>query len=97
MGLFANKKAFDRLGDRIKVLEDLCSDLARDSKRRELEGIELYDKVRHQMSRMAKRSALDAKENGIDNEPDLSGEDLPSIDPISERIHQRRKRGFLSQ
>jgi len=97
MGLFADKKAFARLEDRCKALEDICSDLARDGKRRELEGIELYDKVRHQMSRMAKRSALDAKENVIDNEPDPNGEDLPFIDPVSARIHARRKRGFLQQ
>jgi len=97
MGLFATKKAFDRLEDRLRALENTCSDLARDSKRRELEGIELYDKVRHQMSRMAKRAALDAKDTAFAPDVVENGEDLPTTDPISAAIHARRNRGFLEQ
>ena len=93
MSIFATPKAFDRLEDRLKRLADDVSDLQRDRKKLDLEFTDLYDKVRHQMSRMAKRDALAAKENGGD--PRDPGD--PGEDAISAAIHARRRGGFLAQ
>lgn len=92
MGLFRNVQALERLEDRLARVEDLCSALERDRKKLDLEFTELYDKVRHQMSRMAKREAVANKENG---------EDLPEpepgdvIDPVSRVILSRRGKSWL--
>ncbi len=96
MGLFATNKAIDRLSDGLKRLADDVADLQRDRKKLDLEFTDLYDKVRHQMSRMAKRDALAAKANG--EIPPIGGEvvDDDEMDPISAKIHARRTRGFLS-
>jgi len=97
MSFGRTQKAIERLDDRLKATEDLCSALSRSSKRLDLEFTELFDKVRHQMSRMAKRYAVDLKDNGLDA-PDGSGDgNEPSSDPISEKILARRNRGFLQQ
>jgi len=97
MGLFATNKAIDRLTDGLKRLADDVADLQRDRKKLDLEFTDLYDKVRHQMSRMAKRDALATKNNG--DIPPLGGEVLEDdqVDAISAKIHARRNRGFLSQ
>jgi len=97
MGVFRQQKAIDRLEDRLQRTEQLCADLDRENKKLDLEFTDLYDKVRRQMSRMAKRYAVDSKESQ-DLEPaiiDGSPTDLP--DPISEQIKARRNRGFLAQ
>lgn len=93
MGLFATDKAVDRLEDRIRSLELKCDDLERAKKSLDMEFTELYDKVSHQMSRMAKRYSR-AKGNGeelpeVTPEPETSG----GIDPISAKILDRRNRG----
>ncbi len=97
MGLFATNKAIDRLSDGLKRLADDVADLQRDRKKLDLEFTDLYDKVRHQMSRMAKRDALASKANG--EIPPISGEvvEEDELDPISAKIHARRTGGFLSQ
>ncbi len=80
-------KAIDRLSDRLAKVEDTCADMQRDRKKLDLEFTDLYDKVSRQMSRMAKRYAVDQKENGkdlLDQVPD------DGLDPISRSIHQRR-------
>lgn len=97
MGIFANPKAFDRLEDRLKRLADDVSDLQRDRKKLDLEFTDLYDKVRHQLSRMAKRDALANKANGADNVPDADGAEEIGSDPISASIHARRGKGFLTR
>jgi len=97
MGIWRQQKAIDRLEDRLKATEDLCSALSRSNKKLDLEFTELYDKVRHQMSRMAKRYAVDLKENGLDEASGGDVESGPSTDPISEKILARRARGFLQQ
>jgi len=97
MGLFSNQKALDRLEDRLTRTEDLCAALQRDRKKLDLEFTDLYDKVRHQMSRMAKRDALAAKENGADVGDELTENDDLGADPISAKIHARRARGFLTR
>jgi len=97
MSIFAQSKAIDRLSDGLKRLADDVADLQRDRKKLDLEFTDLYDKVRHQMSRMAKRDALAAKTNG--EIPPLGGEALEDeqIDPISAKIKARRHGGFLTK
>ena len=87
MSIFATQKAIDRLSDRLASVQDTCADLQRDRRKLDLEFTELYDKVSRQMSRMAKRYAVDQKENGeqqIDEIPD------DGLDPISRSIMLRR-------
>jgi len=83
MDLFARHKAAERLEHRLGKVEDLCSALERDAKKLDLEFTDLYDKVRRQMSRMAKRYAIDQKENGELVEPATEVEPGPEIDPVS--------------
>ena len=97
MGLFRQQKAIDRLEDRLAKTETLVSDLTRESRKLELEFTDLYDKVRHQMSRMAKRDALARKANGEDLEPDPDAGSPNSIDPISRSIMMRRARQVTPQ
>lgn len=90
MKLFGNNTAVGRLEERLATVENLCADLQRAKRSLELEFTELYDKVRHQMSRMAKRDAA-ARPNGedvpeIETEPDP----LAHLDPISKSIMLRR-------
>jgi len=92
MGVWRQQKALDRLEDRFRALELKCDDLERAKKSINLEFTELYDKVSHQMSRMAKRDARAKKLNG-----DLPSEELPTspsdgLDPISRSILARRAR-----
>ena len=97
MSLFTSLKALERIEDRLRTLEDLCAEQHRESKKLDLEFTDLYDKVRRQMSRMAKRYAVDSKDaaNGSGFEPD--NEPSNSVDPVSEGIHKRRARGFLQR
>ena len=90
MGLFATQRTLDRLEDRLRSLELKCDDLERSNKSLNLEYIELYDKVSHQMSRMAKRYSR-AKVNG-DEPPEMETPSEPEdgIDPISRSILARR-------
>ena len=72
------------------TVENLCADLQRAKRSLELEFTELYDKVRHQMSRMSKRDAA-ARKNGEDV-PEIEGEPDPlaHLDPVSKSIMLRR-------
>lgn len=90
MGIFATNKAVERLRDRLETLEVLCGELERDRRKLDLEFTDLYDKVRRQMSRMAKRAAVDDKGNGFDNEAEQVPEHLQHLDPISRSIMVRR-------
>ena len=93
MGLFATNRAVDRLEDRLRSLEIKCDDLERAKKSIDMEFTELYDKVSHQMSRMAKRYSR-AKANGEDLQEELPIVDpVDVIDPISAQILDRRNRG----
>jgi len=90
MGLFRQMKAIDRLEDRCKRLETQHDDTERTIRKLDLEFGDLYDKVKRQMSRMSKRAALDAKENGRDLDtmpPDGVDQE---VDPISASILRRR-------
>lgn len=87
MSVWGQQRALDRLSDRLKAVADDVADLKRDSRKLDLEFTELYDKVRHQMSRMAKRDAVAAKVNG----GDLTEEEpVDNLDPISRSIMLRR-------
>lgn len=97
MGVFRTQKALDRLEDRLNRTEQACTDLDRLSKKLNLEFIELYDKVSRQMSRMAKRYAVDSKESEDLTPPIIDGCPSDASDPISEAIHARRNRGYLEQ
>jgi len=90
MGIFATNKAVVRLRDRLETLEVLCGELERDRRKLDLEFTDLYDKVRHQMSRMAKRAATAAKENGFDQEVEEIPDHLAHLDPVSRSIMLRR-------
>jgi len=93
MALFRTMKAIDRLEDRIRTLELKQDDLHRTLSSLNLEFIELYDKVSHQMSRMAKRYARQQKENG-ENLPTSDAEESSDlVDPISRSILRRRGMG----
>jgi len=95
MGLFSKQRAFDRLEDRLRSLELKCDDLERGRKSLDLEFTELYDKVSHQMSRMAKRYSRQQKENGKDLPTDDAEESSDTLDPISKSIMLRRGMGVL--
>jgi hypothetical protein len=88
MGLFSDTKALERLEDRLAKQEGLSDDLAREVRGLKLEYIELYDKVRHQMSRMAKRHAVHNRE--LDENDEVLGE-VDGVDAISAEILARRK------
>jgi len=87
MGLFGDSRTLERLEDRIAKLEQLCDDSERTVRTLKLEYIELYDKVRHQMSRMAKRSAVDDLAR---NDAEVLEELDDGIDPISRNILAQR-------
>jgi len=90
MSIFGRKHATDRLEDRLATVENLCADLQRAKRSLELEFTELYDKVRHQMSRMAKRDAAarkDGEELPLNETPT---DPFPDTDPISRSILRRR-------
>jgi len=94
--MFGAKLAVEALEDRCRKLEHRCEDLERSHKGLALEWEELYDKVRHQMSRMSRRSKADAKpsdEIEVDETVNAGGH---SVDTVSERIHRRRS-GYGAQ
>ena len=97
MGLFAQQKTIDRLEDRLRSLEIKCDDLERAKKSIDLEFTELYDKVSHQMSRMAKRYSRAEKLNGGPSEDSSVAEATDTIDPISRSIMMRRARQVTPQ
>ncbi len=93
MGIWRHQRTLDRLEDRLRATEVKCDDLERARKGLDMEFTELYDKVSHQMSRMAKRYSR-AKANGEDlQEEEATAEPDSGIDPISAKILDRRNRG----
>jgi len=93
MGVFSTNKALGRLSDQIAQLSNDVDDLKRARKSLDMEFTELYDKVSHQMSRMAKRYARAEKETVNDEEVEVPTGDAPTVDPISARILRRRNAG----
>ena len=87
MSIFADKKALGKILDRLGEVDDSISGLERNYRNLELEYIDLYDKVKRQMSRMAKRYAVDLKDNV--ELPEIPDPD-DGVDPISRSILARR-------
>jgi len=83
MGLFRDTTALELLQERIAKQECISDDLAREVRGLKLEYIELYDKVRHQMSRMAKRDSVRGREPV---EEEVIEEEVSGPDPISAKI-----------
>jgi len=90
MGIFATNKTVAALAFRLGELSVEVDDLKRTNRRLELEYVELYDKVRHQMSRMAKRAALDSPVNDELPEAMAQAARTDGVDPISAKILARR-------
>jgi len=91
MSVFGSKKAPPGLEERLAEVAMECSALRRDARALDLEFTNLYDKVSRQMSRMAKRHAVDAKENGGDPEVETETP-FDHLDPVSKSIMLRRAR-----
>jgi len=92
MAIFATQKTLASLAFRLGEMDSELRTLKTANKQLELEFTDLFDKVRHQMSRMAKRDAVSHKENGGDppaEPPDLP---FPEADPVSRSIMMRRAR-----
>ncbi len=90
MGLFRDNIALERIEDRLAKIEALANSLESQNRSLKLEYVELYDKVSHQMSRMAKRYSRDKSEV---NDAPVIEPDEDSVDPISAKIIARR--GYL--
>lgn len=88
--MFKNKLAVELLEDRCRTLEHRCEDMERAHKGLALEWEELYDKVRHQMSRMSRRVKAEAKTGADLAEPHPEPEYESGLDPISAGILHRR-------
>ncbi len=87
MGLFDTKIDAGKIIERLRELDDEVRSLKSAHRHLELEWEELYDKVRRQMSRMSKRSAVDAPPL-INDEPVVEPDD--GLDPISRGIIELR-------
>ena len=83
-------KTIERLEDSLWELTKRVESLESTSKTLGLEWEELYDKVRRQMARMSKRSAVDAKENLDPSPPEAGNSHYSHLDPISQSIMLRR-------
>jgi len=85
-------RAIERLSGNLAELTDVVNGLVSAQKRLELEWVETYDKVRHQLSRMARRGDLTGPINdAVIVDPPVSDE--TEIDPVSAKILERRNRG----
>ena len=90
MTAWGKKKASERTENRLREVEIKCDTLDSAYKKLDLEFTELFDKVSHQMSRMAARHAKAQKENGPTLPTDIETSPGDGLDPISRAIHERR-------
>ncbi len=97
MGLFATAKEVKLLREDLREHSDRVRDLQSDCKHLRLEWEELYDKVRHQMSRMSKRASLDAPLDGAQPSSENSDSRFGELDSVSRSIMLRRSRQGLKQ
>jgi len=88
--MWRDQKAIERLEDDLRQLKHTVDDLERAKKSLELEFTELYDKVSHQMSRMAKRYARAEKETVGEEVATPGNSHSDGLDPISKSIMLRR-------
>lgn len=98
MSLFRSEKrtirAIERLDDRLATLQAKVDELDSVVRKLQLEWIETYDKIRHQLSRMARRGDL-TNGKGPEEIVDETPPEDPGVDPISAKILARRGRMFL--
>jgi len=87
-------RATERLEDDLKVLRVVVDELRSANKRLQLEWTETYDKVRHQLSRMARRGDLSSSTVDAPIPPETPTEEVETVDPISKKILDRRNRGL---
>lgn len=97
MSIFDTSRAIGKLTNRIQDLEDSCADLQRARRKLDLEFTDLYDKVSHQMGRMAKRFATRKSAEESETLPDSPDMFLNHVDPISAKILARRNRAGNSE
>jgi len=90
MSLFRTSRALNRLSDRMETITDRLTDLERTSRKLDLEFTELYDKVSHQMGRMAKRYASRNRSAEDSLNANLEDSQPVATDPISQSIMLRR-------
>ena len=88
--------ATERLEDRLVALKEKVDELDSTSRKLQLEWIETYDKIRHQLSRMARRGDLGNGKPPAEIVDDDAPEE-PQIDAISAQIHARRSRTFIGR
>lgn len=91
-------RAVEKLEEGLESLRIAVDELERSFRALELEWIETYDKVRHQMSRMAKRYAPPKPPGNGQGSNEFVDPEAPQedgTDRISAEIHKRRNRGFL--
>jgi len=88
MGLYTNAIAIKKLRLEVEEQGTTLAQLRGEIRAMDLEFSQLYDKVSHQMSRMAKRTALRETREAPNGEEILPAEDGP--DPISAKILARR-------
>lgn len=87
-------KRIEVLEEDLRALQRVVADQESKGRSLELEYVELYDKVKRQMSRMAKRYEVDAKENETTNPPISNASHLDGLDPVSRSIMLRRARQY---
>ena len=92
MGVFREKLDLEPVLNRIRELEIACDELKRANRALNLEFTELYDKVSHQMSRMAKRFTAAKRDDPTPEEQEGTNFPGDSVDPISRSILLRRGR-----
>jgi len=97
MGLFATAKEVRLLSVQLREQRDRVQDLESACKHLRLEWEELYDKVRHQMSRMSKRSSVDSPLNDAPPSPEEPSEQFAELDPVSRSIMLRRARQSIQR
>jgi len=90
MSVFGEKFDSGPLESRVAALEADAKGYGKAIRNLELEWIETYDKVARQMSRMAKRYAVDVHEKEREVSPDEAIETGPGVDTISAGILRRR-------
>jgi len=97
MGLFSTAKELGLLRDSLREQRDRVQDLESDCKHLRLEWEELYDKVRHQMSRMSKRLPAEPASDDAAAAEFNASEQFAELDPVSRSIMLRRARQSIQR
>ena len=92
--MWKQQKRLELLEEDLRALQRVVADLESKGRSLELEYVDLYDKVKRQMSRMAKRYAVDQSEIETTTPPISNDSPLVGSDPISRSIMLRRARKF---